>query len=110
MIRFSIDRFLGLTLRFSNGLSVGWAWVHGNGETTKTSAVIAAYHRPDSITWRWALYYAPPKLRHIKEFLVFDYTSNRRDKSLMLGPLGRFSFAWQDHMFRSKTRKGADNE
>lgn len=97
-----VDRFLGFTLRFSNGFSVGWSWVHGGGETTKTSAVIAAYHHPKSITWRWAIYYAPPKTRPVNTFLAFGYAGNRGDRSIMLGPFGRFTFAWQAHMFRGE--------
>ena len=58
---FTIDRYLGWSVRFANGFRVGWNWVHGNGETSKTSACIASYHNPRSLTWRWALYYYPPK-------------------------------------------------
>ena len=55
-----INTFFGRSVEFSNGFKVGFNWVHGNGRTSKTSAVIAAYHPPSSITWLWALYWCKP--------------------------------------------------
>ena len=55
-----INTFFGRSVEFSNGFHVGFNWVHGNGRTSKTSAVIAGYHPPSSITWLWALYWCKP--------------------------------------------------
>lgn len=101
-----INRFLGFGLCFPNGISFGWNWVHGNGETSKTSAVIAAYHHPKSITWRFVLTYSPPKLRYgLARNLTFSLPQNKLFGtggcgSLCLGPIGGFFWQWQGHMFR----------
>jgi hypothetical protein len=55
-----VNTYFGRSLHFKNGLSVGFNWVHGNGESSKTSAIIAGYHPPRSITWLWALYWNKP--------------------------------------------------
>lgn len=93
-----INKFLGRALVFRNGLQVGFNWVHGNGETSKTSACIAAYHRPDSITWRWAIYWHKPK-----RLICIPKISKFRKCIFVLLPLiGGFRFSWQDHMFRKE--------
>lgn len=55
-----INTYFGRSLVFDNGFKVGFNWVHGNGRTSKTSAVIAGYHPQRSITWLWALYWNKP--------------------------------------------------
>ncbi len=55
-----INSFFGRSVKFSNGFRIGFNWVHGNGRTSKTSAVLASYHPPNSITWVWALYWNKP--------------------------------------------------
>ena len=50
-----INRFLGRSLHFKNGFHIGFNWMHGNGHSSKTAAVLAGYHHPNSITWRWSL-------------------------------------------------------
>ena len=42
------------------GLYVGFTWVWGNGNTSRTTALVAAYHHPRSLTWRWGLYWLAP--------------------------------------------------
>lgn len=57
----NINRFLGRSVEFKNGLSLGFNWVHGNGETSKTSAILAGYSPPWSLTWGWAVYWERPR-------------------------------------------------
>lgn len=42
-----LQKFHGWQLCFSNGFSVGFAWVHCNGETSKRSAMLASFHPRD---------------------------------------------------------------
>jgi len=56
-----INTFFGRSVEFNNGFKIGFNWVHGNGRTSKTSACLAAYHPPSSITWLWALYWSKPE-------------------------------------------------
>lgn len=55
-----LQKDLGRQLCFDNGLSIGFSWVHCNGETTKRSAILAAYHPSRSITWLWCIYWERP--------------------------------------------------
>jgi hypothetical protein len=55
-----INRFLGRSIEFKSGFSIGFNWVHGNGETSRTSAILAGYHPSWSLTWGWALYWDRP--------------------------------------------------
>lgn len=42
-------------------LFLGFTWMHdGQGYSSHTSAVIASWHRPKSITWRWVLTWHRP--------------------------------------------------
>lgn len=39
------------------GLQLGPTWVHCSGESSKTSALLLAYHPRTSVTWIWGLYW-----------------------------------------------------
>lgn len=99
MFGITINRTFGFSLCMPNGLSFGWNWTHGDGETTKTLAVIASYHHPMSITWRWAVYYSPPKIIGVRSFLP-SYARDANSIDIGLGPLGGVLIVWQRHMFR----------
>lgn len=96
-----INRFHGLSYVFTNGLSIGFNWIHGNGTTSKKSAVIAAYHHPESITWRWALdWIRPEKLFVMPRFRIWN--KHTGSASVTLPIIGGFEFRWQQHMWRNK--------
>lgn len=99
-----INKFLGRSIQFRNGLSVGFNWVHGNGSTSKTSATLAAYHHPDSITWRWALYWQKPQSLLCLPRLTVWRPGGRKSRmgsyTLTLPLVGALSLSWQQHMFR----------
>ena len=42
----------------TRALKFGFEWVHCNGETSKSSAILAWYHPVWSITWRWGIYWS----------------------------------------------------
>lgn len=101
-----INRFLGWSVELASGLSIGFNWVHGNGQTSKTSAILAGYHHPDSITWRWALYWEKPAaLRWLPRASVWrpQPDSAMGSRTLVLPLVGSLCLRWQAHMFR-KTR------
>jgi hypothetical protein len=99
-----VNRFLGYSLHFSSGLHLGFSWVHGNGETSKTSAVIAAYHPPRSITWRWALDWTRPvKLLCLPR--CGRWSSPHREQGSIwfaLPIVGGLHLRWQPYMWRDK--------
>lgn len=99
----NINRFLGRSVEFKNGLSLGFNWVHGNGETTKTSAALASYSPPWSLTWGWALYWERPRslvlLPKVSRWCPrpgSDYGSLH----LTLPLIGGFTVRWQPLMRR----------
>jgi hypothetical protein len=89
-----INRYFGRSVRFSNGFSIGFNWVHGNGQTSKTSAILAGYHPPRSITWRWALYWNKPAGRKTSAGRVFKGVYVR------LPLIGGIELRWQETMLR----------
>lgn len=99
-----VDKFLGRKLCFSNGLNVGFTWVHCNGETSKSSAVLAAYHPPRSITWLWAVYWNKPGvwfcLPRITGWGSPDKTIG--SKTVVLPIVGSLSLCWQQAMWRDR--------
>lgn len=105
-----VNRFLGRSLQFTNGYSVGFNWVHGNGETSKTSAILAGFHHPDSITWRWALYWEKPALKTWRPS-VYRWkprpTAEYGSAGIYLPLLGGLTLSWQAHMFRNSKRSPA---
>jgi hypothetical protein len=100
-----VNSFLGRALVFGNGLSVGFNWVHSNGQTSKTSAVIAAYHPPRSITWRWALDWdrplrllCRPRFNRCKPAPF----SEMGRIAIILPIVGGLSLRWQPYMWRNR--------
>ena len=91
-MRFLRDRF-GSMLHFKNGLQLGFRWHHGgDGRSSKTTALLATYHHPDSITWRWVLVWSKPSR---KAWLPsVDY------RQISMPILGTLTWETQDHMFR----------
>ncbi len=87
--------------RFKNGLSIGFKWVHSNGESSKTSAVLASYHNPRSITWRWALYWGKPYKGTFKFFTKHLYPSGYGSRTITLPFIGIFILSTQESMFRT---------
>jgi len=82
------------------GFSMGLTWTYdGTGYSSKTNAVLAGYHHPDSITWRWALYWRKNDWSHVSWRL---HRHSYGSFTLNLSVLGAFTFAWQPHMFRGK--------
>lgn len=92
-----VDRFLGWSYQFKNGLHIGFNWVHGNGRTAKTIACIAGYHHPNSITWRWALYWHKPS-----SFKAWYCRRKGIYGEIGFGvPIaGGLCLSWQPHMMR----------
>lgn len=95
---FRIDRYYGRSIAFRNGLSLGFNWVHGNGTTSKTSAILAGYHPPRSITWRWAFYWVRTRrlfqLGFSARWSMYGYVG------ILLPLIGGFDFRWQPYMWR----------
>lgn len=96
-----INRFHGWSIEFGNGFKLGFNWVHGNGKTSKTSAVIAGFHHPKSITWRWAIYWIKPKKLFVfPSFRIWNKCTGSAEITLPL--IGGLSFNWQQNMWRTK--------
>lgn len=94
-----INRFHGWSIELRNGLKLGFNWIHGNGKTSKTSAVIAAFHHPESITWRWALdWIKPVKMFVLPSVRVWNKHSGSVNVTFPI--VGGFTFRWQQHMWR----------
>lgn len=96
-----IQKFLGRHLCFNNGLRVGFSWVHGNGETSKLSAMLAAFHPPRSITWLWALYWNKPrKLLCAPEITRWKTPNGSGSTTVTLPFVGGLCLSWQQAMWR----------
>jgi hypothetical protein len=97
----TINRFLGRSVQLRSGLSVGFNWVHGNGQSSKTSAVLASYHPPSSLTWGWALYWMRPRSVQVLP-KVERWTprpgSGYGSCTVTLPFIGGFSVSWQPLM------------
>lgn len=92
-------------MRFKNGLFIGWKWTFGNSGTSTDSAVIASYHRPDSITWRWALYWQRWKFHSWKLFQLWRSTNGNGYGWFSIPFVGTFSLSAQPHMFRTTAER-----
>lgn len=70
------------------------------------SYVLAAFHHPDSITWRWCVWYDKPRSFKIALGPNYNLGTSWRSPNgdfggwLTLGPLGQFSFSTQQPMWR----------
>ena len=89
-----VNKYFGRSIVFTNGLRIGFNWVHGNGRTSKTSATLAGYHPPRSITWLWALYWNKPF------GLVPKIGSFRDGVYIRLPIVGGLELRWQEEMKR----------
>ena len=82
------------------GFWAGFKWIHCNGETSKTSALIASYHHPKSITWRWSLSWSK-KLSYDKKWLYYK-NNNGVVFGFSLPIVGGLTILTQKHMFDEK--------
>lgn len=97
----SINTFYGWSCRFSNGLCIGFNWVHGNGITGKRISRIASYHHPESVTWRWALFWNKPKGVMPK----MSFKNGRYGYFVLSIPVfGGIAVSWQPHMIRKAVK------
>jgi len=97
---------LSTQIYFSSGLSFGFSWVHCNGESSKSCAMLASYHPPNSITWRWAVYWLKPKAgRYKPRFRTYRKPGNYKLMSMYIYiPLfGGIELAIQPLMLRQPT-------
>lgn len=74
------------------------AWVHCNGESSHTSVCLASFHHPDSITWRWALYWNK-NLSWASGASTWKAPNGNGSISFRLPWIGGLSLAWQEHMW-----------
>lgn len=97
-----LQKFHGWQLCFSNGFSVGFAWVHCNGETSKRSAMLASFHPPRSVTWLWSVcWHKPEKLLCPPEITRWQSPcASTGVKTLTLPIVGSLSWSWQEAMWR----------
>ena len=83
------------------GLKIGFSWVYGgDGTSSKTSALLASYHHPRSITWRWALYWCRSDPLERKRFSWSRHLGDYGWFSFSLPFFGGLSLQYQQHMFR----------
>lgn len=102
---FHINRYFGRSIEFRNGLAIGFNWCWSQGTSSRTSATLAAYHPPSSITWVWALYWSKPrKLLFIPSVYFRRGLYGRFAINLPL--VGGLDFSWQPRMER-KVRSAA---
>lgn len=80
------------------GFKIGWRWVFGgDGPPSRNSAIIASYHHPESITWRWALYWSRDTSGRAWA-RIFRHEYGYVQFSLPL--VGGLRLSWQPHMMR----------
>lgn len=87
---------LWLELRIMKlGLRIGFSWVYGSdGLSSKTSAILASYHDPRKIMWRWALYWNKSK----GKFSVWRHGTKQSSQGSMgfsIPFLGGLNYSWQ---------------
>lgn len=96
-----IDKHLGHRIVFAGGFSIGFAWIHCGGETTKSSAILAAYHPPQSITWLWALDWTrPARLLCHPAIRKWSAQNGSGSTTLVLPFIGSFTLRRQEPMWR----------
>lgn len=86
-------------MTFRNGLFLGFCWVHCNGEYSHSSAVLASYHHPRSITWRWALYWHKAG-KPILKIITWNRLPSYGSYTVTLPFVGSLRLVTQEHMFR----------
>ncbi len=89
-----------LDVWLANGIRFGWSWVHCGGESSKTSAVLASCHPPDSITWTWSLTWqrTTPKSKFFHMEHRDKFGSQGPNYGISLPPVGYFHLSQQDRM------------
>lgn len=96
-----VNKFLGRSLQFANGFGIGFNWVHGNGRSSRTSALIAGYQPPRSLTWLWALYWErPTKLLCLPKLSTWAPGNGHGGWSLILPIVGGLTFRRQPEMLK----------
>lgn len=98
-----IDKVRGRSLVFDNGLSIGFNYCHANGKPLNNKAVLASYHHPKSITWRWCLYWERAKTRWCKPSYIKEVRFKTIELTLPL--LGTLCLKWQNHLWRNKDKR-----
>ncbi len=93
----------GTRIVFPLGFSIGFSWIHGNGESSYTSASIFSWHHPKSITWRLSICWNKPSLKYILiPNIHWRRTPNKYNYyHLKLPLIGGLTLNTQPHMFRS---------
>ena len=66
------------------------------------SYVVAAYHHPDSITWRWSIWYSLPRKLFVLPKLQYDSTNGYGYLSLNVPIFGSISLNTQPSMWRDE--------
>jgi len=93
-------------MKFGSGYWIGFKWLHGgDGWSSRSSAVLAARHHPDSITWQWAVYWQQPAfvLRHAWPLFFKNFCPGLKSFYLRLPFwMGTISFQYQGHLWRSR--------
>lgn len=93
--------YLGWNFVTRRGFTFGFSWMHCNGESTRTTAVLASYHHPASITWRWSLSWSRPRVWFRWPAYSFHRTPNGYNSySVGLPLVGGFMLSTQPHMWR----------
>lgn len=81
------------------GFSMRPAWVHCNGESSHSSVMLAAFHHPVSITWRWAIYWNVPWKLKAQRFSFKRWASDYGWFEIQAPFLGSIRFNWQPHVW-----------
>jgi len=86
------------------GFFMGFRWVNdGSGISSKSSAMLLAWHPSWSITWRWALYWR----RSVRgaPSALWRWKTPRNDHGTLgvaVRGIGGLEFRWQPTMRRTK--------
>ena len=84
------------------GFWIGFRWVtDGFGYSSYSTASLASFHHPRSITWRWALYWSRPPSR-------FTVSIQKRGIGISAPWAGGLWLSWQDHMWFEKQATHAE--
>ena len=82
-------------MRFNNGLSIGFDWVHnGRDASSKSSALLASYHPPQDPQWRWALYWERAQTFQLPKIRKWG-TNRFGSMSIALPIVGGLCYRWQ---------------
>lgn len=76
----------------------GFEWVHCNGESSRTSALVAARHPRASITWTFAVYVNRRSAQSKPWGWSWWNPPSGYGSACVATPLGGVSIAWQPFM------------